>query len=289
MGQKDISEKILLDYNDVFADIVNVCAFQGEEFVKEEDLERASVYAEYKAEDSELHEEERDVAKYWKIQNTAIALFGIENQSTIEKNMPFRIIGYDGAAYRSQLLEKRKKIVPVVSFVLYFGTRKRWNKNKSIKELMHIPMGLDEYINDYKINVIEVAWLSEHQLKMFKSDFGIVANYFVQKRKNKDYVPDDKREIQHVDAVLKLLSVMTGDKRYGRILSGNDERCEVNTMCEVVDRLVNMGKSEGLREGESAERIRIIKSMQKKGMSLQEISELLELSIEKVEELIDKK
>ena len=60
-------------------------------------------------------------------------------------------------------------------------------------------------------------------------------------------------------------------------------------MCEVVDHLVNMGKSEGLREGESAERIRIIKSMQKKGMSLQEISELLELSIEKVEELIDEK
>ena len=286
MGQKDISEKILMDYNDVFADIVNVCVFKGKEIVKENDLENISVHAQYKAEDGKLHEEERDVAKYWKTEQTSIALFGIENQSSIEKNMPFRIIGYDGAAYRSQLLEKRKKIVPVVSFVLYFGTNKRWNKNKRIKELVYIPEGLEEYVNDYKINVIEVAWLSDEQLKLFKSDFGIVANYFVQKRKNKDYVPDDKREIQHVDAVLKLLSVMTGDKRYGKFLDGNNEKGKVNTMCEVVDRLVNMGRSEGVREGENIERIRIIRKKLEKGMNLQEIAELLELSLEQVEELI---
>lgn len=60
-------------------------------------------------------------------------------------------------------------------------------------------------------------------------------------------------------------------------------------MCEVVDRLVNMGKSEGLREGENAECIRIIRKKLEKGMTLQEISELLELPLEKVEELMDKK
>lgn len=283
MGQKDISEKILVDYNDVFADIVNVCAFKGEEIVKQEDLENTSVYSQYKAEDGKLHEEERDVAKYWKRKKTAIALYGIENQSTADKNMPFRIIGYDGAAYRSQLLDKRKRIVPVASFVLYFGTEKRWDKKKSIKELVKIPEGLEEYVNDYKVNVIEVAWLSDEQLKQFKSDFGIVANYFVQKRKNKDYVPNDTREIQHVDAVLKLLSVMTGDKRYGKILYGNDEKGEVKTMCEVVDRLVKMGKS----EGENEERLRIIQKKLEKGMNVEEIAELLELPVEDVKKLIE--
>lgn len=29
MGEKDIAEKVLEDYNDVFADIVNVLLFQG--------------------------------------------------------------------------------------------------------------------------------------------------------------------------------------------------------------------------------------------------------------------
>ena len=58
MGQKDISEKILVDYNDVFADILNVCRYEGEEVVKPEELENTSVHAQYKAEDDKLHEEE---------------------------------------------------------------------------------------------------------------------------------------------------------------------------------------------------------------------------------------
>ena len=33
MGEKDITEKILEDYNDVFADIINGLLFQGEQSV----------------------------------------------------------------------------------------------------------------------------------------------------------------------------------------------------------------------------------------------------------------
>lgn len=35
MGEKDITEKILADYNDVFADIVNVLLFGGKTTVDE--------------------------------------------------------------------------------------------------------------------------------------------------------------------------------------------------------------------------------------------------------------
>ena len=38
MGQKDISEKLLADYNDVFADILNVLLFNGEEVVDPDHL-----------------------------------------------------------------------------------------------------------------------------------------------------------------------------------------------------------------------------------------------------------
>ena len=82
---------------------------------------------------------------------------------------------------------------------------------------------------------------------MFKSDFGIVANFFVQKRKNKNYIPNDEREIEHVDAVLKLLAVMSGDHKYERVLY--HKKKEVKTMCEVADRLFNQGKEEGIEEG----------------------------------------
>lgn len=157
--------------------------------------------------------------------------------------MPFRVIGYDGAAYRSQLMDKRKNIVPVVTIVLYFGTDRRWNQPRSVRELVEIPKGLESYVNDYKLHVFEVAWLTDEQLRMFKSDFGIVSNYFVQKRRNKDYVPDDERVMQHVDEVLKLLSVMTGDDRFEKLLYVDNEKGGVRNMCEVLDRAINKGET----------------------------------------------
>lgn len=56
MGQKDITEKLLEDYNDVFADIVNVLLFRGNRIVKEESLKETKVKSQYKAEAGKLHE-----------------------------------------------------------------------------------------------------------------------------------------------------------------------------------------------------------------------------------------
>ena len=49
MGEKDIAEKILLAYNDVFSDIVNVLLFGGKEVILENDLEDQTTRTAYKA------------------------------------------------------------------------------------------------------------------------------------------------------------------------------------------------------------------------------------------------
>lgn len=247
MGQKDITEKVLEEHNDVFADIINGLLFDGNQEVKPETLENTTVHAQYKAEDDQIHELERDIAKYWKEEEVELAICGIENQSTVEKNMPFRVIGYDGMAYRGQLQEKRKKVLPVVTVVLYFGTERHWNSKKNIKSLMEIPVHLDKFVNDYQMHVFEVAWLTEEQISHFHSDFRIVANFFANKRKNKDYIPDDPTEIKYVDEVLKLLQVMTGDKRYKEIFSKKKEG--VRSMCDVAERLEKMGWEKGIQQG----------------------------------------
>ena len=64
MGEKDITEKILEAYNDVFADIVNGFLFQGKQVVQEAALSDAQPFSMYK-EEGQLREQERDVAKYW--------------------------------------------------------------------------------------------------------------------------------------------------------------------------------------------------------------------------------
>lgn len=247
MGQKDITEKVLEEHNDVFADIINGLLFDGNQEVKPEALENTTVHAQYKAEDDQIHELERDITKYWKEEEVELAICGIENQSTVEKNMPFRVIGYDGMAYRGQLQEKRKKVLPVVTVVLYFGTERHWNSKKNIKSLMEIPVHLDKFVNDYQMHVFEVAWLTEEQISHFHSDFRIVANFFANKRKNKDYIPDDPTEIKYVDEVLKLLQVMTGDKRYKEIFSKKKEG--VRSMCDVAERLEKMGWEKGIQQG----------------------------------------
>ena len=141
MGQKDIVEKHLEDYNDVFADIVNALVFKGKQAVRTRDLIPVKVRSQYKADEGKLHEEERDNAKYWSKGKVKIALLGLENQTKPDQDMPFRVIGYDGAAYRSQLLdEKSKERCPVLSIVLYFG-ESHWNGPRSILEIYKCPKG----------------------------------------------------------------------------------------------------------------------------------------------------
>lgn len=237
MGQKDITEKLLEDYNDVFADIVNVLLFRGNRIVKEESLKETKVKSQYKAEAGKLHEQERDVAKYWQDGNALVAICGLENQTVEEKYMPLRVFSYDGASYRRQLLPENDEnpIVPVVSLVLHFGM-KEWSSPHNLKGVIDIPKELEPYVNDYKANIFNIAFLDDETVQMFQSDFRIVADFFVQKRKNKDYVPDEHK-IKHVDEMLKLLQVLTGDDRYNVKFSEAEKKEDIK-MCDVMEKAV---------------------------------------------------
>ena len=65
MAEKDITEKVLESYNDVFSDIVNVLLFDGKTVIKADELEDQAPRAYYKA-DGKIREIKRDVAKRWK-------------------------------------------------------------------------------------------------------------------------------------------------------------------------------------------------------------------------------
>ncbi len=71
---------------------------------------------------------------------------------------------------------------------------------------------IEPFISDVKLNQFEIAYLTEEQVRLFRSDFQIVPNYFVQKGKNGDCKPSRER-MEHVQAVLQLLSVMENDAR----------------------------------------------------------------------------
>ena len=245
----DTNEKLLADYNDVFADIINVLIYDGKRVVKEDDLENSKDKSQYKAE-GKLHEQERDVSKYYKGKRMRIAFLGIEHQNYEEPFMPLRIISYDGSAYRAQLLDAKKHTYPVITLVLYFGT-KRWPHGKSLYDVLDIPKELEPYVSDYKINVVDVAYLTPEQIVKFQSDFKLVVDFFVQKRLTGDYNPPNI-SVKHMDAFLKLLSVMVGDQRYQEILEEMNERLikeGSDNMCEVYDKIEGRGIQKGIKQG----------------------------------------
>ena len=281
MAEKDLSEKLLEEYDDVFADIVNVLLFNGKREVKEEELAETGTESQYKADDSVLHAQERDVAKYWKKGKIRLALYGLENQTGIDTDMPMRVLNYDGMSYRSQLLKKGKERYPVITLVLYFGTERQWKKPLSLYEMFSVPEELKEYINDYKINVFNIAYLSEEQVNMFTSDFKIVADYFVQKRKDGKYKPSSD-VIRHVDAILKFMAVFTGDQRYfNDAIQEKMQTGGIRTMDKILDDYINRGRKEGRQE----ERMLLIRSLCKK-KSPEEIADLLEIPVKEVLEII---
>lgn len=246
MGQKDMAEKLLADYNDVFADIVNVLLFDGRNEISEDDLVETKVKSQYKADDSKLHEQERDVAKILKKDNVKIVLLGLENQTAVDADMPLRCLAYDGASYRSQMMGKNTDRYPVITIVLYFGMD-RWNKSRNLSETVHVPETWKPYFNDYHAHIFEIAYLSPEQVKLFKSDFGIVADYFVQKRMTGDYIGSSE-DIKHIDEVMKLLAVFA-DKRFMDNMVISNSKGRPRNMCEVLDRIEEKGRTEGIEKG----------------------------------------
>ena len=139
MKSKDITQKMLERYNDVFADIVNVLLFNGKRIVEENALIDTPTDSALKI-DGDIYSQDRDVAKYWKNSQINIALFGLENQTTPEKLMPLRVIGYDGAEYKKQVLKenRHKKKYPVITLVLYMGYDRNWKYSNSLLDLLEI-------------------------------------------------------------------------------------------------------------------------------------------------------
>ena len=123
----------------------------------------------------------RDIVRKASI-NGDYMIIGVEHQSTLDKNMIIRILNYDAQLYINQV-ESGKEVRPVGSFVFYTGD-KEWTYPKSLKESLKIPPEMKDYINDWKLPVLELQKIDSGMLKnqrlkevveisqsMFKGDY----------------------------------------------------------------------------------------------------------------------
>ncbi len=211
--EKDMTSKKLEDYTDVFADILNVLLFH-KNLLKPELLKSGPTESIYKTDVQTLNDQRRDTLKdYMDESRFLIASIGIENQSTIQKIMPIRIMGYDYGSYRQQLSDNVSFLRPVITIVLNFSM-KRWTSGKSLHEILKIPKELKPYVQDYKIYVFDIAFLDDDVINTFTSDFKAVARFFRQKRLNSKEMLYDQTTITHVQEVLEMMSVFANDHTY---------------------------------------------------------------------------
>lgn len=291
MGKKDTTEKMLEDYNDVFADIINVLVFQGQHIIKEDELETSSLSNFYKHEQKE-HVMERDVGKYWKGHDIRISLFGLENQTNIDANMPIRVMCYDSAAYRTQLDKKaQKEKYPVVTLILYMGWKQKWEKPLKLSDCLKIDSRLKPFmgafIHDYEINVVNVAWLPDEQIKMFSSDFKILAKQLQSLRLGREITMTDD-EITHAFEVLGLLSALTNDDIYNKMqsisqMNNSIRKGEKQTMTSIYTLTLQEKEKEAAIKAEEKTTKEIAFRMKESGIPVADIARITKRSTETLE------
>ena len=133
--------------------------------------------------------------------------------------------------------------------------------------------------NDYKINVFEIAYLTQEQIDMFQSDFRYVAEYMVQKLTNKGYHPSSG-VVKHVDAVLKLLSAVSGNPNFELIIPEVEEG-GLSTMDAMIARFEQRAEARGERKANDSSAAEMIKD----GLPVSKIQKYTKLTVERLEEI----
>ena len=237
MGQKDLTQKNLESYPDVFADLINVLVYKGQAVLREEELFLTQTETLYQHNQKELRNQLQDlgmnVIKNGQIQ----ARYMLENQTKPDHRLPLRKAGYHGAIYRRQYTGK--ELYPVIGSVLYWGRRK-WRQPCTLKTLLgknEFALCSTEYIDDLKINVFEMTKLENDVRKKFQSDIRVIVDYLAE---GEQYIPS-RQKLMHPEEVLLTLSALTGDHRLEDIIPEVKDE-EEPRMCELIDRYEKRGE-----------------------------------------------
>ena len=189
------------------------------------------------------------------------SLIAFEHQSTYDGSIFQRVMEYDYLTYKRQYLDykqtqRKRKIMSIMTFVLYYGYRK-WKQPLSYQDMMKgISEELKPFINTNFYPLIIVDQLDENRFTEKKNKQLILGLKFIHNKL-------EKQEMLYVDyEVGEILSVLAGDEEALKYIQVNKEG-EVN-MCEYIMEMKRRerksGRKEGIKEG--------IKEGMKKGFKL---------------------
>ena len=252
--------------NDIyFASFSNAILFDGKQVIHPERLVRYENDMSLIIEDKKRR---RDIVVKTDVDGVC-CLFSIEHQSTIDKNMVIRCGNYEMLEYLKQLKNKKlKRLVPQVIIVFYTGDKK-WNTPLELNDYFDIPEELKEYVNDWKIKVVDVKEIDTSKIKDEQTRYFIEA---IQEMYKGNYEGLHRRIKMNRDNFI-YAAIITGSLDLIRDLPEGDEI----DMCEGMERMAEGFRNEGRSEGKLEEKRSTLKEQLE--IKLGTISNNLELQL----------
>ena len=313
MGVADKETKAYMRENEIFADAFNFFLYDGAQKIQPGRLreldttELIQLTGTDEKQLSEVIQKYRDVLKsvvMMQDEKASYLLLGIENQTEVHYAMPVRNMLYDAMQYGKQVSElaadhgkhraelkmtgaeylsgflKTDKLLPVITLVIHFSAAE-WDGAKSLHEMMEWPDAhLKEYVQDYKIQLIDPAKIRPEEFEKFSTSLREVLEcikYSKDKKKLRKLVENNPRMTMEVNAA-RVVQAVTGTKF--RI----SEETEVVDMCQAIDEMVEDGIKEGIEKG----KLEALENLLKKGtISIQDAADCMAMSVAEFKKLVN--
>ena len=242
MGAKDLAEKNLLQYKDVFSDIVNVNLFGGRCYVSAKELSREPGELIMKTvSDKNLRQLQMDVPMKCKKNNRSFFLC-LENQSDKNNVMPVRDMGYQHAKYMEQIKAAKE------------SNQKTSNYPNPMTKELNDSQKLSPVIT-LVLNYSQKEW--ETTIRQYQSDFKYIVRYLScgnDRRKLDEYFQTTEFQLDHPEAFLDWLSAVTNDRRYRKakeLIEETEGKGGKINMCVLLDMYEERGIEKGIAQGEA--------------------------------------
>lgn len=192
-------------------------------------------------------------------------------------------------------IHKEDKLLPVISFVLLFQDEE-WDGPISVHEMLCTDdPAILRYVQDYKLNLIVPAELTEEALKKFHSSLREVLS-FIKYSKDKEQmnrlIEENSARFSRMEKeAVAVINLFTGTN-----IEIKEEE-EVIDMCKAWEDMgeekwaegIKVGRAEGIKVARTENRKkqkRIVQNMVDRGYSIEDILAIMECSREELQELI---
>ena len=309
MGQKDLNFKSHIEDDACFADLFNGILFHGEEIIRADELEEADQEIIIRINEQKMVNVIPDKVRKWRGRNMAVLV--VEQQSYVDYRMVLRAMLIEAYGYLKQFAElvakqkdsdiklqsdeflskvqKEHRFEPIILIVVYIGTKKEWDAQTCLHDILNIDNTLKPYVSNYRLNIFDYHDYSD--FTAFKTANRVLFEALANARDNKAFRKamekcDIYRMLSRETAIaIRQLTGMTFDLDEIKCIDENGK--EVYDMCKAFEDERIIGREEGREEGISLA-IAMCKDM---GVTVQNavenVAKTFSLSKEKAEQKVN--